>query len=101
MLCPLIVFGGQLSRTRRAGLSEYGVLAQHYVRDFDAKWIRGNRDPAEPLVGSADVQSLADLANSFDVIRTMRLVPSERDGVSAGNRHVGPAAAVDADDDLV
>ena len=81
VLCPLIVFGGQLSRTRRAGLSEYGVLAQHYVRDFDAKWIRGNRDPAEPLVGSADVQSLADLANSFDVIRTMRLVPFSKETV--------------------
>ena len=57
------------------------MLAQHYVRDFDAKWIRGNRDPAEPLVGSADVQSLADLANSFDVIRTMRLVPFSKETV--------------------
>ncbi len=75
VLCPLIVFGGQLLAPGARVLASTGVLAQHYVRDFDAKWIRGNRDPAEPLVGSADVQSLADLANSFDVIRTMRLVP--------------------------
>jgi hypothetical protein len=26
-------------------------------------------------VGSGDIQSLADLGNSFEVIRTMRLVP--------------------------
>lgn len=81
VLCPLIVFGGQLSRARRAGLSEYGVLAQRYVKEFDAKWIRGARDPAEPLVGSADVQSLADLANSYDVIRTMRIVPFSKETV--------------------
>ena len=29
----------------------------------------------EPLVGSGDIQSLADLSNSFDVVRTMRPVP--------------------------
>jgi len=81
VLCPLMVFGVQLSRARRLGLSEYGVLAQRYVREFDSKWIRGNRDPNEPLVGSADVQSLADLANSFDVIRTMRPVPFSKETV--------------------
>jgi hypothetical protein len=81
VLCPLMVFGGQLARARRAGLAEYGVLAQRYVREFDAKWIRGHRDPAEPLVGSGDVQSLADLANSFDVIRTMRVVPFSKETV--------------------
>ena len=81
VLCPLMVFGPQLSRARRAGLGEYGVLAQRYVREFDSKWIRGKRDPAEPLVGSADVQSLADLANSFDVIRTMRFVPFSKETV--------------------
>jgi hypothetical protein len=81
VLCPLIVFGGQLARAKRVGLGEYGVLAQRYVREFDAKWLRGDRDPAEPFVGSADVQSLADLANSFDVIRTMRFVPFSKETV--------------------
>ena len=81
VLCPLMVFGGQLARARRAGLGEYGVLAQRYVREFDAKWIRGHRDPAEPFVGSADIQSLADLGNSFDIIRTMRIVPFSKETV--------------------
>jgi hypothetical protein len=51
------------------------------VREFDAKWLRGGRDPAEPLVGSADIQSLADLDNSFEMVRTMRLVPFSKDTV--------------------
>jgi hypothetical protein len=81
VLCPLMVFAGQLARTKRTGLGEYGVLAQHYVREFDGKWLRGARDPNEPLVGSADIQSLADLGNSFEVIRTMRLTPFSKETV--------------------
>ena len=81
VLCPLMVFAGQLARAKRAGLGEYGVLAQRYTREFDAKWIRGERDPAEPLVGSADIQSLADLGNSFEVIKTMRFAPFSKETV--------------------
>jgi hypothetical protein len=47
------------------------------VRKFDAKWVRGGAPADEPLVGSADIQSLADLGNSFEVVRTMRIVFSE------------------------
>jgi hypothetical protein len=32
-------------------------------------------EDGEPLLGSADIQSLADLANSFDVVQRMRLYP--------------------------
>jgi hypothetical protein len=81
VLCPLMVFAGQLARAKRTGLGEYGVLAQRYVREFDAKWLRGARDPNEPFVGSGDIQSLADLGNSFEVIRTMRLVPFSKETV--------------------
>ncbi len=81
VLCPLMVFAGQLARVKRTGLGEYGGLAQRYVREFDAKWLRGGGDPAEPLIGSADVQSLADLSNSFEVIRAMRFVPFSKETV--------------------
>ena len=75
MLGPLLVFIPQLVRVKRTGLREYGVLAQRYVREFDHKWLRGGAAADEPLVGSGDIQSLADLGNSFEVIRTMRVVP--------------------------
>ena len=41
VLFPLMVFAGQLARVKRTGLGEYGGLAQRYVREFDAKWLRG------------------------------------------------------------
>ena len=81
VLFPLMVFAGQLANAKRQGLGEYGVLAQRYVREFDAKWLRGGADAAEPLVGSADIQSLADLSNSFQVIRGMRFVPFSKETI--------------------
>ncbi|QKQ47033.1 hypothetical protein [Achromobacter denitrificans] len=78
---PLLVFSPQLANAKRKGLSEYGMLAQRYVREYDAKWLRGGAPADEPLVGSADIQSLADLGNSFDVIRTMRIAPMTKDAI--------------------
>lgn len=78
---PLLVFAPQLAQAKRKGLNEYGALAGRYVREFDTKWLRGGAPLDEPLVGSADIQSLADLANSFEVVRGMRLAPITRDAI--------------------
>lgn len=75
VLGPLLVFIGPLSAARRNGLAEYGGLAHRYVKAFDQKWLHGGAQEGEPLIGSADIQSLADLSNSFDVIRRMNIVP--------------------------
>lgn len=72
---PLFLFAPQLVQVKQQGVIDYGALATRYVREFDAKWVRSSTLPADPLLGSADVQSLADLANSFDVVRSMRMVP--------------------------
>ena len=72
---PLLVFAPRIAQAKRRGLLEYGALAQRYVREFDIKWLRGGAPADESLVGSGDIQSLADLANSFEVVRTMRMAP--------------------------
>ena len=81
VLGPLLVFAPQLAQVKRMGLREYGTLAERYVRDFDAKWLRGDAPADEPLVGTGDIQSLADLANSFDVVRTMRIAPFTKETI--------------------
>jgi len=78
---PLLVFVPQLAQAKRKGLREYGTLAVRYVREFDGKWLRGGAPADEPFVGSADIQSLADLGNSYEVVRTMRTVPITKDAV--------------------
>ena len=72
---PLTVFAPQLAQARRTGLREYGTLAQRYVSEFDAKWVRGKGGADEPILGTGDIQSLADLGNSFSIIQEMRMVP--------------------------
>jgi hypothetical protein len=72
---PLLVFAPRLAKLKRLALREYGILAQRYTGQFHEKWIRGGAGPAEPLLGSSDIQSLADLSNSFDIIKEMRSVP--------------------------
>jgi hypothetical protein len=76
---PLLLFSPQLAHAKRTGNREYGALAARYVREFDAKWVRGGASADERLVGSGDIQSLADLANSFEVVRTMQFAPITKD----------------------
>ncbi len=81
VLGPLLVFAPQLAQVKRMGLREYGRLAESYVREFDAKWLRGGAPAGERLIGSGDIQSLADLSNSFEVVRTMRAIPFTKETI--------------------
>jgi hypothetical protein len=78
VLAPLAFFVPQLARAKRAASREYGLLAMQYVDEFRFKWMGGSRPEGEPLVGAADIQSLADLAGGSDVLREMRLFPFGR-----------------------
>jgi hypothetical protein len=72
---PLAVFAPRLARVKRAGLRAYGALAQSYVRAFRVRWLGDGAPPAESLLGSGDIQSLADLGNSFGSGEQMRIAP--------------------------
>ncbi len=74
-LGPLFLFTPKLGTRRMKGLSDYTVLANNYVTAFERKWIDANGSPGEPLLGTADLQSLADLSASFSNVRNMRWAP--------------------------
>jgi hypothetical protein len=71
----MLFFAPPLSRARRRGLAQYGALGQRYVADFHRKWVLEGPATREPLLGSADIQSLADLSTGFEIVRSMRTVP--------------------------
>lgn len=75
ILSPLFVFTSHLMRAKRDGLRDYGALASRYVWEFDRKWIKGSASSDADLLGTGDVQSLADLRASFSVITDTRVVP--------------------------
>jgi hypothetical protein len=56
-------------------MSDYSALAERYVNEFDRKWLGAGPAQGEPLLGTADIQSLADLSNSVSIVRDMRLIP--------------------------
>jgi hypothetical protein len=72
---PLYTFFLKLWRCKVKGMSDYSAFAERYVNEFDRKWLGPDPAPGEPLLGTADIQSLADLSNSVSIVREMRLVP--------------------------
>jgi hypothetical protein len=80
VLGPLLMFTPRMAQAKRKGLADYGLFAQRYVESFDQKWIQ--RSPSEELLGTGDIQSLADLGNSYQVVREMRVVPFALQDVS-------------------
>lgn len=81
ILGPLLMFTPQLANARRKGLADYGLLAQHYVESFERKWVERD-STSEELLGTADIQSLADLGNSYSFVRDMRPVPFGLDDIT-------------------
>jgi len=75
VLGPLVVFVPKLNRARLAGLRTYGRLASDYVVGFAAKWTHEDSPAGEPLLGSSDIQSMADLSNSFAIVQEMKQLP--------------------------
>jgi hypothetical protein len=74
-VAPLLVFVPVLLGAKQRGLLEYGTLASRYTQLFDRKWVERADAPDEPLLGTADIQSLADLGNSYEIVKKMRAVP--------------------------
>jgi hypothetical protein len=75
VLGPLLVFTPNLRSTRRRGIAEHGALGQRYARAFRQKWIGGGTTADKQLLGSADIQSLADLHNAYLVVEQIPVVP--------------------------
>lgn len=80
VLAPLGVFTPRLLQSKLVGLRIYGRLASDYVTGFARKW-EGEGSPQPELLGSADIQSLADLDSSFAIVREIRLVPFGKDTI--------------------
>jgi hypothetical protein len=76
---PLAVFTPKLVVLRQHALIHYGRLSDEYCRLFEQRWISAEPGPTdESLLGSADIQSLADLQNTVSAVRALRPIPLDR-----------------------
>jgi hypothetical protein len=60
---PLGLFVPKLLRARLEGERRYGALVSDYAQQFEARWI--DRAARPDLLGTSDIQSLADLSTSY------------------------------------
>ena len=77
MLVPKLV------RLREGALLEYGQLANEYCRLLEQRWLHDGAADSESLLGTSDIQSLADLQNTVSAVRAMRVVPIDKAVVGA------------------
>jgi hypothetical protein len=75
---PMFLFSRKLWEAQAQGMARYMELAARYVNDFDRKWIAQGARHRDELLGSSDLQSLADLGNSVEVVDNMSLIPASR-----------------------
>jgi hypothetical protein len=74
---PMLIFVPKLLVLKQRGLMQYATLGSRYTQAFQRKWIDETEPNQQQMMGSSDIQSLADLGNSFEIIRKMRIVPAE------------------------
>ncbi|HEY7391361.1 MAG TPA: hypothetical protein VH640_22790 [Bryobacteraceae bacterium] len=74
LVLPLLVLTPRLIEVKERGLRDYGIFAAAYASAFDQKWIGQKPLEADGLLGTPDIQSLADLKNSHSVVRRMKIV---------------------------
>lgn len=74
-LGPLVVFTPKLIHLKREGILDYSALATSYAQAFDNKWLRGGNHEGEPFLGTGDIQSLADLSTSVEIVSAMKPFP--------------------------
>lgn len=75
---PLFIFSRALWMCRVRGWREYMGMASRYTEAFDDRWLRDDKATGEAQLGSSDIQSLADLTNSVNVVRRMQVAPISR-----------------------
>lgn len=71
-LTPLLTFTGKLLEAKRIGLFEYGAFAEQVTSAFHTKWI-GSVKEKEQVLATGEVQSLSNLANTYQVVRNMSI----------------------------
>jgi len=69
---PLAAYTPHLYTAKRRALLQHNQLALEYTRRFDRKWLDGRPASDDSLLGTSDIQSLADIGNAYKVIQDTR-----------------------------
>jgi len=76
-VAPMLAFSNRLIRVKHRSWMSYTRFASDYVWLFEQKWLN-RKTPPDEVLGTSDIQSLADLGGSFERMVTMRPVVIDR-----------------------
>jgi len=68
----------KLMLARSKGVLEYGQLARQYMALFEEKWVNEWKGRDDSILGTPDIQSMADIGHASEVVENMRLLPVRR-----------------------
>jgi hypothetical protein len=74
-LAPLLMFSPMLVEAKEQGVRQYGALAISHNHMFHRKWVHGENPGGDPVLGTPEISSLADLGAAYDILAEMRAVP--------------------------
>ena len=75
---PLLAFVNQLKKCRGRGLLDFGTLAGIHDRAFENRWIHTPGTDPTGLLGNQDATSLVMLAQAYDHIKDMQVIPFDK-----------------------
>ena len=76
LICgPLVLLTPKLFQCRRRALITFHALGHQYSVQFRNRWGASNSTGYLDFLGSSDIQSLADLAGSYENVRATRILP--------------------------
>jgi len=74
LYAPLTLFMPLLIEAKHFGISYFGNLIRQHNKAYEEKWVAGD-PPHEPLLGSPDNSSLADINGSYTAVQGIKPVP--------------------------
>jgi hypothetical protein len=80
---PLLLLAPPLTQCRRKGMVAFSDVTFLYAHLFDEKWVRPPDVKYDEFLGTADIQSLADISSAFMNVKMMRILLINRDLVTS------------------
>jgi hypothetical protein len=75
---PLVFFVPRLSKLRREGILQYGILGQIHSTEFHRKWILHRAGHEEEFLAAPEISALIDFESSFENIEKLQPFPLDK-----------------------
>jgi hypothetical protein len=80
---PLVFFIPRLSKLRREGILQYGILGQIHSTEFHQKWVLHRAGHEEEFLAAPEISALIDFESSFENIEKLQPFPFDKGAFAA------------------